>query len=73
MTLNYDVPVKIDIVLNQPHMPAKWLKLMELSQQYILQGRLSIFYLYLIFNALFLFFHRTFYIINFFNFLLSFA
>lgn len=42
MALDYDVPVKIDIVLNQPHMPAKWLKLIELSQQYILEHQLQI-------------------------------
>ena len=41
MALDYDVPVKIDEVLNQPHMPAKWLKLIVLSQQYILEHQLQ--------------------------------
>lgn len=41
MALDYEVPVKIDTVQNQPHMPAKWLKLIELSQDYILQHQLQ--------------------------------
>ena len=36
MALDYEVPVKIEEVQKQPHMPAKWLKLIELSQKYIL-------------------------------------
>ena len=40
MALNYNVPVPIEEVQKQPHMPAKWLKLIELSQQYILQHQL---------------------------------
>ncbi|MCL2320855.1 MAG: DDE-type integrase/transposase/recombinase [Oscillospiraceae bacterium] len=40
MALDYNVPVPIEEVQKQPHMPAKWLKLIELSQQYILQHQL---------------------------------
>lgn len=36
MALDYEVPVPITEVQKQPHMPAKWLKLIQLSQQYIL-------------------------------------
>lgn len=42
MALDYEVPVKVKEVLSQPHMPAKWLKLIELSQNYILQHQLQL-------------------------------
>ena len=42
MALDYEVPVKISDVQSQPHMPAKWLKLIELSQNYILQHQLQV-------------------------------
>lgn len=41
MALDHEVPVKVEEVLRQPHMPAKWLKLIELSQNYILQHQLQ--------------------------------
>ena len=41
MALDYKIPVPIEEVQNQPHMPAKWLKLIELSQNYILQHQLQ--------------------------------
>jgi transposase-like protein/transcription elongation factor Elf1 len=41
MALDYKVPVPIEEVQKQPHMPAKWLKLIELSQQYILKHQLQ--------------------------------
>lgn len=41
MALDYNVPVPIEQVQSQPHMPAKWLKLIELSQQYILKHQLQ--------------------------------
>ena len=35
MALDYEVPVKIPELQNLPNMPAKWLKLIEMSQNYI--------------------------------------
>ena len=37
MALNYKTPVNIPELNKLPHMPAKWLKLIELSQNYILE------------------------------------
>ena len=36
MALNYETPVNVPELNKLPHMPAKWLKLIELSQNYIL-------------------------------------